>query len=74
VVDTTAVACDKKSVQDAETVSSPARDWRWWLRLLGISIINIVLIAIIVGLVWATWLPAYVYSHPDKQIGQSTAK
>ena len=44
------------------------------LRITGIVFINTLLVAIIVGLLIATWLPAYVYHNPDVKIGESQAK
>jgi hypothetical protein len=60
-------------VTDVPPPTSPSRRRRV-LRMTGIVVVNVLLIAIIVGLLVATWLPAYVYRHDDVTIGESHAK
>jgi uncharacterized membrane protein YraQ (UPF0718 family) len=50
------------------------RSWKPTLRMTGILLINTLLVAIIVGLLVATWLPAYIHHHPEIEIGESYAK
>jgi hypothetical protein len=49
---------------DVDSTPAPRRHRRWF-RLTGTVLINTILVAIIAGLLVATWLPAYVYHHPD---------
>jgi hypothetical protein len=39
------------------------------LALIGLA--NLALLAVIAGLLAATWLPAYVERHPQMKIGES---
>lgn len=55
------------------TLTTPSRARSRW-RIVGIVIVNTLLVATIIGLLVATWLPAYVYHHPDVKIGESQAK
>lgn len=50
------------------------RSRRRLLRRLGILLLNAVLVALIAGLLVATWLPAYVYHHRQMTIGESQAR
>jgi hypothetical protein len=63
---------DPKSESNS-TEAVPSRAKRV-LRMAGITIVNLALVAVIIGLVVATGLPAYIYHHPDIKIGESYSK
>jgi hypothetical protein len=48
--------------------------WKRRLRLAGIIAINGVLVAMIIGLLMATWMPAYIFKNPQIEIGESQTK
>jgi Tfp pilus assembly protein PilE len=56
-----------------ETAPPPSR-WRQRAKLAGVIVINLLLVAVIIGLLVATWMPAYVDRHPEIRIGESYTK
>ncbi|HEV7302274.1 MAG TPA: hypothetical protein VGN72_23245 [Tepidisphaeraceae bacterium] len=52
----------------------PTAPWKRRLRLAGIIAINGVLVAMIIGLLLATWMPAYIFKNPQIEIGETRSK